>query len=199
MVESPTAPESPVRERILDATLELIATDGLDAVRHRRVAEMAGVSPGSTTYHFASREDLIEAAFVHYLDGATRALGQIQVPSDASGPAEALTAYVHALLVEEFALPGLVRAEYELILHATRNAELARRLTEWEAAQIDAIEQFLRSTGAEHPESSARMVIALVRGLEVEHLIHRRSGSDRTDRLAPMLRALWPGGGAAPE
>ena len=35
------------------------------AVRHRAVAARAGVSLGSTTYHFSSIEDLITSAF-HY-------------------------------------------------------------------------------------------------------------------------------------
>src|SRR3990170_176069 len=51
-------PEDSLKRRILAATLRLIAAEGLDAVRHRRVADMAEVSLGSTTYHFASRDGL---------------------------------------------------------------------------------------------------------------------------------------------
>jgi DNA-binding transcriptional regulator YbjK len=184
-----------VRERILDATLELIATDGLDAVRHRRVADMAEVSPGSTTYHFASREDLVEAAFVHYLDQATAVLGTIEVPTARGDePAETLASYVQELIDREFLDPGLVRAEYEMVLHATRTPTLARRLAEREDAQTAAIEEFLRSTGAEHPGPAARLVVAVVRGLEVERLINPARGADRAHRLVPMLAALWPDG-----
>src|SRR5512138_372519 len=56
------------RAAILDATLRLIATDGVDAVTHRRVAGAADVPLGSTTYYFESREQLLREAFRRYLD-----------------------------------------------------------------------------------------------------------------------------------
>ncbi len=51
------------RERILEAVLTIAVSDGMRAVRHRAVAEQAGVSLGSTTYHFSSIEELIISAF----------------------------------------------------------------------------------------------------------------------------------------
>jgi len=41
------------RDRVIAATLNLITHEGVDAVTHRRVARLAGVSPGTTTHHFA--------------------------------------------------------------------------------------------------------------------------------------------------
>ncbi len=54
------------RNRILDAVLEIIVEEGMRAVRHRAVADRAGVSLGSTTYHFASIEELIISAFDYW-------------------------------------------------------------------------------------------------------------------------------------
>jgi DNA-binding transcriptional regulator YbjK len=54
------------RLRILDAVLELVVEEGMRAVRHRAVAERAGVSLGSTTYHFSSIEELIISAFDYW-------------------------------------------------------------------------------------------------------------------------------------
>ncbi len=53
------------RARILQAVLDIAVEHGMRAVRHRAVAKKAGVSLGSTTYHFSSIEDLITSAF-HY-------------------------------------------------------------------------------------------------------------------------------------
>ncbi|MFD6726091.1 TetR family transcriptional regulator, partial [Streptomyces sp. NPDC060131] len=39
------------RERILAATLDLIAEEGIARVSHRRIAQRAGVPLGSMTYH----------------------------------------------------------------------------------------------------------------------------------------------------
>ena len=51
------------RVRMLQAVLDIIVEKGMRAVRHRAVAKRAGVSLGSTTYHFSSIEDLITSAF----------------------------------------------------------------------------------------------------------------------------------------
>ena len=51
-----------MRDRILAATLTVIGRVGIDGVTHRKVAAEAGVGLGSTTRHFASREEMIRAA-----------------------------------------------------------------------------------------------------------------------------------------
>ena len=55
------------RRSLLEATLRVIARGGVEAVTHRRVAAEAGVSHGATTYHFASRDEIILQAFRYYI------------------------------------------------------------------------------------------------------------------------------------
>lgn len=177
------------------ATLDVIAEEGLDAVRHRRVADLAGVSPGSTTYHFASRDDLIDEAFAYYLDQAAALLGDLAPPAAAvDRPADALLAYIDALLDREFRSPNLVQAEYELILRATRSPMLARRLADWEDTQAAQFEAFLRAAGAPHPREMSQVLVAIIRGLELERLIHPGRRADFATRLAPLIEAIWSAG-----
>ena len=65
-----TAPQKRLRrhdpdrkDRIIDATLQMIAEHGAANTTHRLIAEAVDVSPGSLTYYFTSLEDLIEQAF----------------------------------------------------------------------------------------------------------------------------------------
>lgn len=51
------------RDRILTATLEVIATLGVKGVTHRAVAKQAGVQLSLTTYYFKSLNEMIVAAF----------------------------------------------------------------------------------------------------------------------------------------
>ena len=51
-----------VRDAIVAATVNIVAQDGVAAVTHRRVAAEAGVSLSSTTWHFAAKADILEAA-----------------------------------------------------------------------------------------------------------------------------------------
>ena len=64
-----TAPERH-RRKILAAALTLVGEGGADAITHRAVARRAKVSLGSTTYHYGSRDELMRAAFRHYLSEA---------------------------------------------------------------------------------------------------------------------------------
>ena len=50
------------RERILDAAVNRIAADGIDAVRIARIAMDAGVSTALVHYHFETREALLAEA-----------------------------------------------------------------------------------------------------------------------------------------
>ena len=54
------------RGRMLQAVLDIVVDKGMRSVRHREVAERAGVSLGSTTYHFSTIEDLIISAFDYF-------------------------------------------------------------------------------------------------------------------------------------
>jgi DNA-binding transcriptional regulator YbjK len=51
-----------VRESIVAATVAIVAREGVGALTHRRVAAEAGVSLSSTTWHFATKGDILEAA-----------------------------------------------------------------------------------------------------------------------------------------
>ena len=53
------------RAALVAAAAELLRSGGFDAVRHRAVAEKAGLPLASTTYYFASLDDLVVAAVEH--------------------------------------------------------------------------------------------------------------------------------------
>ena len=57
-----------VRAAIIEATIRLIGREGVDGVTHRAVARDAGVSLSSTTYHFASRDEIVSEALRHVAD-----------------------------------------------------------------------------------------------------------------------------------
>ncbi|MBB5122577.1 transcriptional regulator [Streptomyces eurocidicus] len=55
-------------EEITAATEQVIAERGIEGLTHRAVAEKAGVPLGATTYHFATKDDLITAALQRAVD-----------------------------------------------------------------------------------------------------------------------------------
>lgn len=55
-------------DRVLDAVLALLATEGLGALTTARVARESGVSNGSIYHRFGSRRALLAAAFTRFQD-----------------------------------------------------------------------------------------------------------------------------------
>ena len=53
------------RARILDATMRLFAEVGYHAATNAMIADAARLTRGAMLYHFASREELVEAAVAH--------------------------------------------------------------------------------------------------------------------------------------
>ncbi len=51
------------RQALVESAAELILEGGIDAVRHRAVANRAGLPLASTTYYFESLDELVVCAF----------------------------------------------------------------------------------------------------------------------------------------
>ena len=56
-------PENERKQLLIDATLKCLANYSLSGTTVRRIAELAGVTPGLVTHHFNSKEELIAAAY----------------------------------------------------------------------------------------------------------------------------------------
>ena len=181
------------RELIMSATLRLIAQEGIDAVTHRRVAEIAGVSPGTTTHHFAGRKGLLRESFISYLSSGDTLFARFYATAAQDEPM-AINSVREALvqLVErEFADPSLLRAEYELMIFAAQDDELGQAVTAGEARAAGAIAAVMEKAGARRPTEAARTLINFIRGFELERLVNTNlSVKEFERRLTPLLRAL---------
>jgi AcrR family transcriptional regulator len=180
------------REAILEATLKIIASHGIDAVTHRRVAEEAGVSPGSTTHHFASREELLREAFRFYLQHADRFLMAIdeELRVSVSNPLERARRFATEIIRREFIHPGegLIRAEHEMLLFASTDSQLAAHVRAWDARWVGHVAGDLEAGGVPRAVETARTVMNLIRGYELERLLNPQLEDDEFERrLASIL------------
>ena len=69
----------PVRERILDAALQLIQLHGLHAMTQAKVCEIAGVRHSHLTYYFPTRVKLLKEVVMR---GAETVLALLDGPED---------------------------------------------------------------------------------------------------------------------
>ncbi|MBK6047805.1 TetR/AcrR family transcriptional regulator, partial [Streptomyces sp. MBT55] len=121
------------RTRIIDAALALIAAEGIAGLSHRTVAAEADVPLGSTTYHFASLDELLVAALRRCNENFVQALrssGLFAEEGDGEwgGVADTdLAEELTRLLDRWFAGErGAIELEYELYLAALRRPAFTR-------------------------------------------------------------------------
>lgn len=178
------------RDLILVATLEAIGTGGIDCVTHRHIAEIAGVAVGSVGYHFDTRDTLIREAFRYYVDGISET--SLAVGDNLSNPTrKGLLDGLIAVSERDLDRPEFLRAEYEMLVYAGRDPELARDIASWHTALEARLASALEALGVDKPMQAARMIRDLMRGIEIERLIRPANSKARLrDQLSLVLDGL---------
>jgi AcrR family transcriptional regulator len=187
------APET--RERILRATLALLAEEGTAALSNRRIAAAAEVSLGSLTYHFPSQASLLREALLLYVGEEVARLEAVAAALREREPSlEEVAADVQALIGRPSGGPGPL-AELELHLQAARDPELqeasARCFAAYEALAAGALE----TLGVVDPARHSSAFVALVTGLGVRRLGTGAAESEAaTGALLTLLRGALADG-----
>ncbi|MEU6573460.1 TetR family transcriptional regulator [Streptomyces sp. NPDC046805] len=139
------------REQILDSAITLIAAGGLTAATQRKVAQHAGVSLASVTYHFRTATDLLDAALARATSLHVARLERLRDRA-LSGELSLIEAYRAAARDADGAVADSAVAAYELLVGAIRNERLRPRVDELVAALSAFFEPWVPP-----PESSTGM------------------------------------------
>jgi DNA-binding transcriptional regulator YbjK len=182
------------RERILHATLRVIAEGGIAAVSNRRVATEAGVALGSLTYHYPSQTELLRDSLLLFVEEEVARLDGLAASLRASRPTrEQAAAAVERIVADGAGRPEPL-AELELHLHAARDPALYEASRRCFAAYEGFAAAALELLDVPEPTRHARAVVALMCGLAV-----RRAGTGdehaagTADALLTLLRGAAPG------
>jgi DNA-binding transcriptional regulator YbjK len=179
------------RDRLLRATIELLAAGGGRAVTHRAVAEAAGAAHGSTRYYFARRDELIRAALRKLAeeDVAAVAAELERVPRGPAEP-ERMAKRLAAFLAQRVRRdPDRELSRYELFLLAAREPALRPDLDAWGDAYRRLFAAILRRLGSADPETDAHLVLSVGNALLLEQVAMRRARFEGTV-LRPALTRL---------
>lgn len=195
------------RVAILRATWQVVLRDGVRGVRHRAVAEAAGVPLAATTYYFKDIDDLLLQSFELFAEEvvqqfvqpfwvqAEAALGQLRDAGDRDAITEALarmaTRFITSRLQEHRDQLIIEYAFWYAALQQPRLQDAVRRMGQrW----MQMLMPWLQAFGSQHPEQAARCLLSTVRRIEYEGLIEG-SASQRPDWIAEALsyqiRGLW--------
>ena len=161
-----------VRDAIVAATVRIVAREGVAAVTHRGVAAEAEVALSSTTWHFATKADILEAALrwsaryeVDRIGAIADRLGDTEF--DPSAWAEELADWlIEQLTVEREIAIALYRLQVEL-LGSAGALEVHR---EWGEGLRAVGERVLERSPTPTPQLDVRLIVAALDGLRMNVL-----------------------------
>lgn len=150
------------RQRIIAATLEVIAAHGVSNTTHRRIAAAAAVPLGSVTYYFASLEDLLTAAFLQLAEQSSAAFrARLATATDRAGARDAI---IDIIAESVWAEPRTLLLSYELYAFAARHPAVSAVMQRWMDNSRAALGQFFDPL-------TARALDALVEGIGIHNSI----------------------------
>ncbi len=176
-----------VRDRILDAALQALREGGIRRLTQPAVAARAGVRQSHLTYYFPTRNALLEACAMRFVDSLAADAGHA-VGVWAAAPNGPQLAHLTQAVTES----GHMRMFMGVVVEADRDpsvrAILLRGIERLEAALAPAF------GGGRHAAVQAAAVLATLWGLGLYAFVVRPSGSSDPTRTAlAWLRRAWRG------
>ncbi|MEU0693000.1 TetR/AcrR family transcriptional regulator [Streptomyces niveus] len=161
------------RERILAATLDLIADEGVAGVSHRKIAARARVPLGSMTYHFSGIDELLREAFRLFTDHIVELFDtHLSAPADRDQARAAVADLIHTL--SDGSRRDLVLTQ-ELYTLAARQPSYRELTHAWMARSRIHLEKHF-------DPDTARQLDALIEGLT----LHRALAQEPHDRALTL-------------
>lgn len=183
---------------IIDATLRIIGRDGIQGVSMRAVASEADVPLGTATYYFSDKDELIEAAFVRHSQRETA-----RIVDAIARLGSAVTSTDVARGLADFVIQGLtdhreqLLTEYQFLSESARKENLRRASATWLQSLSAHLEATVTALSSRSPRTDARLILAVLAGLEVDGLgaapdpASQRAVRAVLERLLDGLDALW--------
>jgi len=110
------------QQKILEAAVKLLGTEGLKNFTVRRVAELSGANAAAINYYFRSKENLINEALRHFSD-MSRSLFAV-LHDESLLPLERFKAFLIQFATHLTTYPGFMKS---IVMQAMNNEELELR------------------------------------------------------------------------
>lgn len=181
------------RDELIAAAAALLGSGGFDAVRHRAVAEKAGLPLASTTYYFSSLEELITAAVeLHGREGLAEGRARLAaLPGGTPDEAELVELFLDQLLGVASRDGGLdvVLLRYEQLVGSGRRPYLAPLMRAMRVEFDALLGEILDRAGHRRDEAALCDLVAVIDGSVISALIEA-DPDPRAVARAVLLRHL---------
>jgi len=157
-----------LRERALEAAVELLGTRGLRSLTHARVDDHAGLPRGSTSNYFRTRAALLDGVVSWVTEQELASAAPDFNPTTAS--ADDLIDFLCALITAQTdAYRSRTIARYVLFLEGANNDELRAPLVQNRHRFEEWTQNILTAMGAPSPVAATKALMACADGL----VLHR--------------------------
>ncbi|TDC88977.1 TetR family transcriptional regulator [Saccharopolyspora aridisoli] len=171
------------RERIARAAIEVVAERGVEKLTHRSVAAAAGVPLGSTTYYFATLDDLLASALRQAAEDDVEHMRQWAAGLESGNDlAQALTDLVLHYLGPARAQTAV---EHQLYIAALHKPALRQVSQEWDTWLAELFASYT-------DEATGRALSVLFCGWQLQGIV-RESVPSRDEIEMTFRRMLQPG------
>lgn len=174
-------PRGEGREALCRALVRVVARQGLEGVTFRSVAAEAGVTHGLASYHFGTRDAMIEEALIW---AARNAIEDSRIDTEA----ERLDDFAADLSTLMRDRPEEAIFQFRLALEALSRPELLADVRLTYDDYIAAVRRSLARFGLPDDDTLARLVFAALDGLNLQQLLY--GDPQATDAALDLLRSL---------
>lgn len=167
------------RRRLIAATRELVAAQGVSNTSVAAIGERAGMSRGAVNFHFGSKDELLVAVSREVTsDWETQALGAIDSGLDLGSTEALIDVLLRAWLGELDVHPDRVRIVVMLVFESLGPSphlhehflELRRRVSGQIVAFIEAQQREGKVAASVDPAGFATFLLGVMFGVAVQHL-----------------------------
>ncbi|MCW8833811.1 MAG: TetR family transcriptional regulator [Colwellia sp.] len=187
VIKKPKTSKSEItRQKIVDATLDLIADEGLAGLSHRKIAARAEVKLSLLNYYFGTLDNLIEAAFDIFYEAdqeynkvmyanLNTILGSLDEQDKSEIP---LTVKEQAIEVFSEYLQKYytdsrkeIRIKFHFVYFVGDNIGLMNKANKFKTFLLSFIESFLTRLGGKQPKTDAFLLLCALREIQFAYVL----------------------------
>lgn len=167
------------KRELIDATLRIVASEGVSGVSHRAVAREAGVPATAAAYYFDGIDDLLAASLTQAMDEDIARMRELAAEVSVGVDNVRKLAI---MMAEALSRRGYLLAEYELYLLAVRKPALRESTHRWMGAVTDL------AFGYTADPVRVEILLAVVDGMLLQGLL--RDEPPSVDKIESILRLV---------
>lgn len=178
------------RETLLDAAIRVLGDRGIKALTHRAVDIEAGLSAGSTSNYFSTREALLSAIVERFAERERQSFEDVAITVAPTSAAELGRALAAAVRESTGPNRALTLSRYALLVESANNPVLRRQMAATGARVNAWTASWLRAVGSRDPERHVHVLGNYATGLVLHQLAMPDPDFDPTEPIVALLESL---------